>query len=207
MAWAIQRYQPELVVLSGGADYPTMQSEAPWFRQRYEAIDQVKRAGYHSVIYRRGPGPETQRDLAGASWWRSPEPLQTIEPTLYFAPGASPAITLHAFLPLETSLAVNANGQPVVTLTGSQLGWQDLRLPAFAPVDGPLHLSRLGRPATNRRRWHGSKAMPCRPSITLSPWRMPVRARGRRFSSIQARAARCSSPAPIRSRSCSVALP
>ena len=185
MAWTIKRYQPEYLVLSGGTNYPTLLSDSAWFRQRYEPVDKIEQDGFRSVVYQRGLGPETQHDLPDAAWWRTQEPNGTIDPLLYFAPDSSPAITLHAFLPPESSLVVNANGQPVVTLTGSQLGWQDMRLPIFASVGGPMHLSLDGatgdQPAAVA--WIESNALPAvhyfvpledastrpRPTIRLDP--------------------------------------
>lgn len=185
MAWTIKRYQPEYLVLSGGTNYPTQLSDSAWFRQRYEPADKIEQDGFRSVVYQRGLGPEMEHDLPDAAWWRTQEPDRTIDPLLYFAPGSSPAITLHAFLPPESSLAVNANGQPVVTLTGGQLGWQDVRLPTFASADGPVQLSLDGstgdQPAAVA--WIESNALPAvhyfvpledastrpRPTIQLDP--------------------------------------
>ena len=162
MAWTIKRYQPEYLVLSGGTNYPTLLSDSAWFRQRYEPVDKIEQDGFRSVVYQRGLGPETQHDLPDAAWWRTQDPNGTIDPLLYFAPDSSPAITLHAFLPPESSLAVNANGLPVVTLTGSQLGWQDVRLPTFVAAGGPVHLSLDGatgdQPAAVA--WIESNALP-----------------------------------------------
>jgi hypothetical protein len=135
MTWVIQRYQPEWVVLSGGSGYPTVVSDADWFRQRYEGVDQIELDGYRSVIHRRALGPETQRDLPDAAWWRVAEPSHAITQTLYFAPSASPAITLHVFLPPESSLSVDANGQRLESVAGDRLGWQDLRVPVLAPAE------------------------------------------------------------------------
>lgn len=185
MAWTIKRYQPEYLVLSGGTNYPTLLSDSIWFRQRYEPVDKIEQDGFRSVVYQRGLGPETQHDLPDAAWWRTQEPNGTIDPLLYFAPDSSPAITLHAFLPPESSLAVNANGRPVVTLAGSQLGWQDVRLPTFASIGGPVLLSLDGatgdQPAAVA--WIESNALPAvhyfvpledastrpRPTIRLDP--------------------------------------
>ena len=160
--WAILHYQPELVVLSGGTGYPFAPSNSSWFRKRYELEHKTALEGYLSLVYRRGIGPENQRDLPGAAWWRAVESTKTIEQSLYFAPDASPAITLHAFLPPESILAVNANGQPITTLVGNQPTWQDIRLPAIAPVDGPLTLSVTGSAGDQAAAvaWIESNALP-----------------------------------------------
>jgi hypothetical protein len=129
LAWTIQRYQPELVVLAGLPRDPLAPSQDSWFRKRYEALKQDRVEGFLSVIYARDLGPENQRDLQNASWWRSPKLAHADGPTLYFAPGASPAITAHVFLPSDSSLAIAVNGQPVASLTGARPGWQDVHLP------------------------------------------------------------------------------
>lgn len=184
IAWAIQRYQPEAVVLSGGMNYPATVSRAPWFRQRYEPLDQQELDGYRSVLYRRSLGPETQRDLPGAAWWRSSTEETSTEAVLYFEPGASPNIALHTFVPLGSSLSVAANGQPVMTIAGSESGWQETRLPALAPAS-EIRLSLAGtagdQPALAA--WVESNALPAvhyfvpledastrpRPTIRLEP--------------------------------------
>ncbi|MCB0200057.1 MAG: hypothetical protein KDI03_08295 [Anaerolineae bacterium] len=183
--WTIQRYQPELVLLGGRDSYPTVLSEAPWFRKRYEPVDMAREEGFRSIIYRRGPGLETQRDLSDASWWRSAEPAQASDQSFYFAPGVSPAITLHVFLPPDSGLQIDANGQPVASLAGSQMRWQEISLPAATPIDGKIDISLTGsagdQPALVS--WIESNALPAvhyfvpledasirpRPSVRLEP--------------------------------------
>jgi hypothetical protein len=185
IAWTIQRYQPEYLVFSGDERTPFVLGDTPWFRQRYEPLEQVKAEGFVSTIYRRGRGPEAQRDLPGAAWWRSSGVEQPIESTLYFAPDASPAITLHTFLPPESTLTVSANGQELAKPVGSASGWQDVRLPTVDLVDRQVHLSLEGSAGSQPAMvaWIESNALPAvryfvplvdagarpRPTIWLEP--------------------------------------
>jgi len=117
--WAIKSYDPPTVVLAGDAGYPHDFAGQPWFRQRYEPVDIQDERGFLSVTHRRALGPVAQRPLA-VHWWQDSAaarvPLTT---TLVFPPGATPAITLHTFLPAGSSLAASADGRPLVTLAGA----------------------------------------------------------------------------------------
>lgn len=141
IAWTIKSYEPELIVLSGASDYPHMIADAPWFRSRYVLIDSQKDQGFHNVIYRRTVGPARQRSLPGAVWWRTDLPAhdggqdeQVLE-ELEFDVQASQDITLHAYLPPDSTLAVSANGEPMVDLAGQTPTWQDVRLEGIEPDD------------------------------------------------------------------------
>lgn len=152
MIWAIKRYAPPLVVLSGGETFPHTVADERWFRQRYEPLDIQIERGYRSVIYRRGLGPAEQRDLgqaaapsAGATAFPSQglasggAPLTT---TLVFAPPqASATITLHAYLPPDSRLAVTANGQAPTELQGQGAAWLDYPLPVKPAPDGAAALA------------------------------------------------------------------
>jgi hypothetical protein len=142
MAWVMKRYAPPLVVLSGSDGFPHQVVEPAWFRRRYEPFDIQDEGGFQSVIYQRGPGVPEQRDLGAASWWQPATLMagrslslasgQPVTTSLEFPLGVSPAITLHAYLPPDSGLAVAANGQPLAEFTGAQAGWSDFVLPLAA---------------------------------------------------------------------------
>lgn len=134
MAWAIKAANPPLVVLSGGTGYPHALRDAPWFRQRYEPIDNQDERGFFSTIYQRGLGPTKQRDLSHFSW-RQQGALRTSDPVpLVFPVGTSPVITLHAYLPPGSTLHVDANGQTRYDFDGREAAWLDYRFPGLVPV-------------------------------------------------------------------------
>ncbi len=149
MAWAIKAHAPPLLVLAGAAGYPFELAGQPWLAQRYEPVDIQDERGFLSVIHRRAMGPDGQRDLA-ARWWqgKADEPAgQPVTTTLVFPLDATPAITLHTFLPADSSLAVAANGAPLIMLPGAEAKWQDVRLPDVQAVDGAAILALSGQAA------------------------------------------------------------
>jgi hypothetical protein len=136
--WAIKSYDPPLVVLVGDALYPFQLVAQPWFAQRYEPQDIQDERGYLSVLNRRALGPMAQRSVA-ARWWQEAEAGRPVTTTLVFPLQVTPAITLHTFLPADSVLTVNVNGQPLATLAGVESAWLD------APLDlGALGLDTLG---------------------------------------------------------------
>jgi len=162
IAWAIKSYAPPLVVLAGSAGYPHELASQLWFRQRYEPSDIQDERGFLSVIHRRALGPMAQRELP-AHWWQQSEPAgDPLTTTLIFPPDATPAITLHTFLPADSGLAVAVNGQPVVTLADGPAVWQDAPLPAVMPVDGAVTLQVAGQAAGQPAAlaWVESNAVP-----------------------------------------------
>ncbi len=160
--WAIKSHDPPTVVLAGDAGYPHDVAGQPWFRQRYEPQDIQDERGFLSVIHRRALGPMAQRPLA-VHWWQDSAaagvPLTT---TLVFPLGVTPAITLHAFLPAESGLAVSANGRPVASLAGAQAAWLETPLPAAAPLDDEVTLALTGHAADQPAAlaWVESNAVP-----------------------------------------------
>ena len=139
MAWAIQRYHPELVVLTGGVNYPFQVADAAWFRGRYETVDIDDQEGFRSVMYRKAPGPANQRDLPPATW-RSDEGAPQIDETLYFEPSATTAITLHVFMPARSTLDVSINGAEASQVFSAEPVWQDSFWQPSEP-DGAVTLS------------------------------------------------------------------
>jgi hypothetical protein len=158
MAWAIKAYAPPLLVLAGADGYPHEVAGSLWFRQRYEPVDNQDERGFLSTTYRRALGPAQQRDLA-VRWPAASEPLTT---ALVFPLDVTPAMTLHTFLPADSSVAVTAGGAPVLTLAGGGLGWQDVRLPAVQTVHGAVALQMAGDAAgqTAAVAWIESNAVP-----------------------------------------------
>lgn len=142
IGWAIKRYAPPLVHLSGGTGYPLQVANASWFRQRYEPITLVDEDGLRSAVYRRGLGPSEQRDL-GLGWWREQGdgPATT---TLAFEPGTSPVVAIHAFLPPGSVLGLEVGSQPLAKFQGDSDGWQDLAVPVTASAAGPVTLKLSG---------------------------------------------------------------
>ncbi len=161
IGWAIKSYDPPLVVLAGDARYPHQLASQPWFAQRYEPQDIQDERGFLSVIHRRALGPMAQRSVA-TRWWQDVEPGRAVTTTLVFPLQATPAITLHVFLPADSALAVSANGQPLAALAGEEAAWQDVRLPDVAAVDGAVNLALSaqadGQPAAVA--WVESNAVP-----------------------------------------------
>ncbi|HSN76653.1 MAG TPA: hypothetical protein VL334_16400 [Anaerolineae bacterium] len=144
IAWAIKSYAPPLLVLAGSTGYPRNLADQLWFRQRYEPVDIQDERGFLSVIHRQAMGPMEQRELA-SRWWQQVEPTtDPLTTTLVFPLDVTPAITLHTFLPADSGLAVAANGQPVVTLTGAAPVWQDAPLTDVQAVDGAVTLELTG---------------------------------------------------------------
>ena len=139
MAWAIQRYRPELVVLTGGVNYPFQVADAAWFRGRYETVDIDDQAGFRSVMYRKAPGPANQRDLPPTVWHGDKGATQ-IDETLYFEPGVTAAITLHVFMPAGSTLDASVNGAPSSQAFSAEPTWQDSFLQPSEP-DGAVKLS------------------------------------------------------------------
>ncbi len=164
MAWAIKAHAPPLVVLAGAEGYPFDLAGQPWFAQRYEQADIQDERGFLSIIHRRAMGPGGQRDLAAR--WRQGDAAapagRPVTTTLNFPLDATPAITLHTFLPAGSSLAVAANGAPLITLSGVEPAWQEARLPHVQPVDGAVTLALsaqvAGQPAAVA--WVESNAAP-----------------------------------------------
>ncbi len=137
IGWAIKSYDPPLVVLVGDDRYPHQLISQPWFAQRYEPQDIQDERGFLSVLNRRALGPMAQRSVA-AHWWQSAEASRAVTTTLVFPLQATPAITLHTFLPADSALTVNANGQPLATLTGAESAWLDVPLGLDSPgLDTP----------------------------------------------------------------------
>jgi hypothetical protein len=164
MAWAIQAHAPPLLVLAGAEGYPFEMAAQPWFAQRYEPLDIQDERGFLSVTHRQAMGPSQQRDLA-ARWWQDSAAAPAGRPvttTLVFPLGATPAITLHTFLPADSSLAVVANGAPPATLDGAAAAWQETRLPDVQAIDGAVTLAltaqAAGQPAAVA--WVESNAVP-----------------------------------------------
>lgn len=163
MAWAIKSYAPPLVVLAGSTGFPHTVAGQLWFRQRYEPYDIQDEEGFLSVIYRRAMGPPAQRDLATAQWWRSdPAAGQPLTATLVFPPEETPAITLHAFLPAGSGLAVAANGEPLLALDGAAPSWQDLPAAGLHATEGQATLELAGHAADQPAAvaWIESNAIP-----------------------------------------------
>lgn len=164
MAWAIQAHAPPLLVLAGASGYPVELASQPWFVQRYEQVDIQDERGFLSIVHRRALGPSEQRDLA-ARWWQEDADApagRPISTTLVFPLDATPAITLHTFLPADSSLAVAANGAPLAALDGAEAAWQEVRLPGVHAVDGAVTLALTaqapGQPAAVA--WVESNAVP-----------------------------------------------
>lgn len=134
MAWAIKRYHPELVVLTGGVNYPFQVADAAWFRGRYETVDIYDQEGFRSVVYRKAPGPANQRDVVAAAG-QGDEDVARSNETLYFEPGVTAAITLHVFLPAGSVLNVTDNGAIAAPLEGRHSQWQDVALPVAQDGD------------------------------------------------------------------------
>lgn len=163
ISWALKSYAPPLAVLSGSSGYPGMVADQPWFRQRYEPYDIQDDRGFLSVIYRRAMGPATQRDLGAVGWWRQDAPAsRPVTATLVFPLDVTPAITLHAYLPPDSGLAVTARGQPVLTLAGAEPAWRDVRLPDVEAVDRVVTLALTGHAAGQPAAvaWVESNAVP-----------------------------------------------
>lgn len=184
MVFALQSYAPPLVVFSGSDNYPRDVAAQTWFRQRYEPADIQDERGFQSVVYRRGPGVPGQRDLSGALWWRSRSPLagrglslspgEVVTTTLTFPLDASPAITLHVYLPPGSSLSVSANSRPVAELAGEQAAWRDVALPTSAAAEGKVTLQLAAQTAEQPAAvaWIESNALPAvhffQPLVDLS---------------------------------------
>jgi hypothetical protein len=187
MTWAIQRYAPDLVVLSGGTGYPHQVADASWFRRRYEPVDIYDEDGFRSVIHQRGLGPSQQRDLEDAAWWRTPAGSTPVHSeTLVFPSEVVPRLSLHAYLPPGSGVTVTGDGRPLAELAGERNGWHDypLALPPAA-AQGTLTLALTGsagdQPASVA--WIDSNALPAvhyfvplvdasqrpRPTIQLDP--------------------------------------
>lgn len=184
VVWAIKRYAPSLVVLSGGMRYPHEVANARWFRRRYEPVAIFDEGGFRSVIYRRGLGPSEQRDLPGVTWWRQSAAAGLAQPTveataagqvipnaglgqpyttaLYFPIAVRPAITLHAYLPPGSFISIAANGHQVVDLVGKHSFWGDYPLPADALPTGQvvLRLAGLAGEQPAAVAWVESNALP-----------------------------------------------
>lgn len=141
IAWAIQAYNPPTLVLAGSEGFPRAVASALWLRERYEPYDIQDERGFQSVIYRRAPGPADQRALGAHGYEGALTPVTT---TLFFPLQATPTITLHVFLPADSSLTVTANDQPLITLAGSTSAWQDVRLPAVSAQDNAVTLMLTG---------------------------------------------------------------
>lgn len=164
MAWAIKAHAPPLLVLAGAEGYPFDLAAQPWFAQRYEPLDIQDERGFLSVTHRQAMGPGGQRDLAAR--WRQGDAAapagRPVTTTLLFPLDVTPAITLHAFLPPDSSLAVAANGAPLATVGGAETAWQDVRLPEVQAVDGAVTLAlsaqSAGQPAAVA--WVESNAAP-----------------------------------------------
>ncbi|MEZ4767714.1 MAG: hypothetical protein R2844_04740 [Caldilineales bacterium] len=160
MVYAIKRYAPDLVALTGGVNYPAQVGDADWFRERYETVDIYDRGGFRSVIHRKAPGPASQRDIAIGSWRRDNGPARA-STTLYFEPGINAAITLHVFMPVRSTLDVSVNGAPPRQVFVGEPQWVDIDLAPFDP-DGPTTLS-LALAAPNQPAavaWIESNAVP-----------------------------------------------
>jgi hypothetical protein len=164
ITWAIKTHNPPLLVLAGSSGYPFVVTDQPWFRQRYEPVDIQNEDGFLSVIHRRTMGPSAQREL-GARWWSESKDETANDPlvtTLVFPLGVTPAITLHTFLPVDSELAVAANGEPILTLDGAASTWQDAHLPDVRPLDGAVTLELTGHAADQpaAAAWVESNAAP-----------------------------------------------
>lgn len=143
--WAIKSYALPTVVLAGDAGYPDFIARQPWFSQRYDVADHQEVAGFRSLVFRRSAGIAGQHDLGTAVWWRENEG-RTVTTSLPFpATAGAPIITLHAFLPPGSSLAVEANGQLVAELVGQQAAWIDYPLLLPATIETPVTLTLTGR--------------------------------------------------------------
>lgn len=162
IGWAVKSYDPPTVVLAGDAGYPHEVANQPWFRQRYEPLDIQDERGFLSVTHRRALGPMAQRPLAVRWWQDSAAAGVPVTTTLVFPPGATPAITLHTFLPADSALAVSADGRPLVTLAGAAPAWLDAALPAVAPAGGAMTLALSGQAAgqPGAVAWVESNAVP-----------------------------------------------
>jgi hypothetical protein len=142
--FAIKRYLPELVVLTGDQGFIDWYSGVPWFSQRYQRIDVQEQDGLLSVLFRRQAGPPTSRDV-GAGWWRQENTPAQQETTLQFADSVVPQITLHAYLPPGSRLVVEAGATPVAEFQGGASGWQDYPLPVLnAGANGSITLTLRG---------------------------------------------------------------
>lgn len=161
IGWAIKSHDPPTVVLVGDVGYPHDFAGQLWFRQRYEPVDIQDERGFLSVTNRRALGPMAQRPLA-VQWWQDAATSGTVTTTLVFPPDATPAITLHTFLPANSALAVSADGQPLVTLAGAAPAWLDAALPAVPATDGALTLALSGQAAGQPAAvaWVESNAVP-----------------------------------------------
>lgn len=160
MAWTIQRYHPELVVLAGGVNYPFQVADAGWFRQRYETMDIYDQDGFRSVVHQRAPGPANLRDIVLAAW-QTGDDAAAHEQTLYFEPGVRAAISLHVFLPAGSALDVTASDAGATLVTGDRSQWQEIAVPVAAPgsaVDLALRLQAGDQPAAVS--WIASNALP-----------------------------------------------
>jgi hypothetical protein len=160
--FAIKRYLPELVVLTGNQEFIDWYSGVPWFSQRYQRIDVQEQDGLLSLLFRRQPGPPNAHDV-GVGWWRQDNTPAQQGTTLQFADSVVPQITLHAYLPTGSSLVVEANATPVAEFQGGASGWQDYPLPALsASADGSIRLTLRGtagdQPAAVA--WIESNALP-----------------------------------------------
>lgn len=140
--WAIKSYALPAVVMAGDSGYPDFIVELPWFSQRYRLADLREEDGFRSALFLRGPASAEQHDLGSAIWWQE-DAGRTVTTTLPFPLAASPAITLHAFLPPGSTLSIQANGQPVASLAGQQAAWIDypLALPGLAEDEVTLALT------------------------------------------------------------------
>ncbi len=142
--FAIKRYLPSLIVLTGDQEFIDWYSNLPWFRQRYQRIDVQEQDGVLSVLFSRQPGPANAREL-GVGWWRQAAPPASEATTLYFADSVPPQITVHAYLPPDSRLVVEANATPVAEFQGGESSWQDYSLPALsADADDSVRLTLVG---------------------------------------------------------------
>jgi hypothetical protein len=142
--FAIKRYLPSLIVLTGNQEFIDWYANVPWFRQRYRPIDVQEQDALLSVLFSRQPGPASAREL-GIGWWRQAATSAPQTTTLVFGDSVPPQITLHAYLPPESSLVVEANATPVAEFQGGESSWQDYSLPAINPdADGRVRLTLRG---------------------------------------------------------------
>lgn len=167
--FAIKRYQPSLVVLTGNQEFIDWYAQVPWFHQRYQALDLQEQDQLLSALFVRRPGPANALPV-GAGWWRQTNTAETV--SLVFADSVRPEIALHAYLPAGSRLVVAANGEPLVELQGEGDGWRDYSLPAVTPDEaGRVTLTLLGtagdQPAAVA--WIESNAVPAVHRFAPSP--------------------------------------
>lgn len=159
ITWAIKAYNPPTLVLAGSDGFPHAVAGTSWLRTRYEPYDIQDEGGFQSVIYRRAPGPADQRALGAHGYDGVLTPVTT---TLFFPLQVTPAITLHVFLPADSSLTVTANDQLLMTLAGSTSAWQDVRLSAVPKRDNAVTLTLTGTAGDQAAAasWLTSNALP-----------------------------------------------